>query len=180
MSKVFHCRPDSISFVHRWKVLGALHSPNGIFMYSNSPYFVMNAVFALSFSLMAICQHPLCKSSVENILAPARQSKHVSIRGSGYANLDGYIVKFLVINTPTHCTIFLRTRTTGDAHSEYKYFTTPAFNWSCKYFSSCSPYCLTNRSCSCGVDTVPYRGIIPQICFMFGKRFLVYFNQFSK
>lgn len=31
--------------IQRWKVLGALQGPNGLFVYSKRPYFVINAVF---------------------------------------------------------------------------------------------------------------------------------------
>lgn len=67
----------------RRNVAGALVSPNGIRLNSNSPECVVNAVLSISSDNTGICQKPLVASSVVNTFASPSESFYSSILGMG-------------------------------------------------------------------------------------------------
>ena len=52
----FHSNPAKITCIKHWNVAGALHSPNGIQVSSNKPWWVAKAVLGCEDSSISICQ----------------------------------------------------------------------------------------------------------------------------
>ena len=90
-----HKRPEKISSMNLCCVGGAFVRPNGMEIHSQSPNFVMNAVFSMSFSATAMDQNASVKSMVEKYFASPSWASISSILGKGYASLAVISLSFL-------------------------------------------------------------------------------------
>ena len=112
-----------------WNVAGALHNPNGIWLYSKKPTpGTENAVLCLSDSSISICQYPFFKSRHVKYLAPTNVSSVSSKQGNLYESVTVWLLSCLKSVHSLHVESFFRANTMFEFHELCDGHITPDFN----------------------------------------------------
>ena len=68
----------------RWKMVGAVETPNGKRLYSNKPRWVLMVTRLLDLSSRHNCKYACAKSSLLNFVPPDSDTNKSSALGKGY------------------------------------------------------------------------------------------------